>query len=151
MAATMMFLSPATRRISPGSLVTTVIWPSDADWMTAPMCESATETPIRSRMRAAVLALTVSTGQSAIRRRFGKTHTGEVRSQPASALGFNWGGNVRLAQIEDQSRQRMEFHAFPSLRVDHGSGRRRWLRRLPLVVKTPPHASRTEQEWQMSR
>jgi hypothetical protein len=55
-------LAPATRRISPGSLVTTVIWPSDADWMTAPMCESATETPIRSRMPAAVLALTVSSG-----------------------------------------------------------------------------------------
>jgi len=76
MAATMMFLSPATRRISPGSLVTTVIWPVDADWMTAPMCESATETPIRSRMPAAVLALTVFSGQSAIRRRFGKTRAG---------------------------------------------------------------------------
>ena len=39
----MMFLSVAIRRISPGSLVTTVIWPSDGDWMTAPTCESATE------------------------------------------------------------------------------------------------------------
>jgi len=53
-----------------------MIWPSDADWMTARMCESATETPIRSRMPAAVLALNVSSGQSAIRRRFGKTHAG---------------------------------------------------------------------------
>ena len=84
MTATMMFLSPATRRISPGSLVTTVIWPSDADWMTAPMCESATETSIGSRMPAAVLVLTVSSGQSAIRRRFGKTHAGASRrEQPA--------------------------------------------------------------------
>ena len=32
-----------------------------------------------------------------------------------------------------------------------GTGRRCWLRRLPLVVKTPPHASRTEQDRQMSR
>ena len=60
MAATVMFLSPATSRMSPGSLVTTVIWPWDADWMTAPRCESATETPVRSRMPAAVLALAVS-------------------------------------------------------------------------------------------
>ena len=36
-------------------------------------------------------------------------------------------------------------------RTDQGTGRRCWLRRLPLVVKTPPHASRTEQERQMSR
>jgi len=84
MAATVMFLSPATRRISAGSLVTTVIWPSGADWMTAPMCESATETLVRPRMPAAVLALAVSSGLSAIRRRFGKTQAGEVRSQRAS-------------------------------------------------------------------
>ena len=30
MAVTVMFLSPATSRISPGSLVTTVIWSSGA-------------------------------------------------------------------------------------------------------------------------
>jgi len=33
-----MSLSPATRRMSPGSLVTTVIWPAGADWITAPRC-----------------------------------------------------------------------------------------------------------------
>src|ERR1700759_1659077 len=43
------------------------------------------------------------------------------------------------------------FLAFPSQRVGHGSGRRYWLRRLPLAVKTPPHALRAEQEWQISR
>src|ERR1700678_3478358 len=41
-AATVMSLSPATRRISRGSPVTMVIWSSCADWMTAPMWESAT-------------------------------------------------------------------------------------------------------------
>jgi hypothetical protein len=35
--------------------------------------------------------------------------------------------------------------------ADQGTGRRCWLRRLPLVVKTPPHVSRTEQVRQMSR
>ena len=39
----------------------------------------------------------------------------------------------------------------PQRRVVQGTGRRCWLRRLPLVVKTPPHASRTEQVRQMSR
>jgi hypothetical protein len=67
MAATVMFLSPATRRISPGSPVTIVFRLSGADWMTAPVCESATETPVRSRMPAAALALAVSSGLSAIR------------------------------------------------------------------------------------
>ena len=52
--------------------------------MTAPMCESATETPVRSRMAAAVLALAVSSRRSAIRSRFGKAQAGEVRSHPAS-------------------------------------------------------------------
>ncbi len=62
--------------MSPGSLVTTVIWPAGADWMTAPRCASATETPVRLRMAAAVLALAASSGMSAIRRRFGKAHAG---------------------------------------------------------------------------
>ena len=66
MAATVMFLSLATSRVSPGSLVTTVIRPSGADRMTVPMCESAAETPVRSRMPAAALALAVSSGLSAI-------------------------------------------------------------------------------------
>lgn len=70
MATTMTFMSPATRRISPGSLVTTVICLWGADWMTVPGCESATDqTPVRSRMPAAVLALAVSSGLSAIRSR----------------------------------------------------------------------------------
>ena len=71
-ATTAMFLSPATSRISPGSLVTTVIWPWGADWITVPRCESAMETPVRSRISAAVLALAVSSGLSAIRSRFVK-------------------------------------------------------------------------------
>jgi hypothetical protein len=63
MTVTVMFLSPATSRVSPGSLVTTVICSSRADWMTAPMCESATETPVRSRMAAAVLAQAIGDPQ----------------------------------------------------------------------------------------
>src|ERR1035441_6722194 len=78
-------LSPATRRMSPGSLVTTAIsCPADADWITAPRCASATETPVRWRMAAAVLARAASSGTSAMRRRLGNTHAGEVRSHPAS-------------------------------------------------------------------
>ena len=49
-------LSPATRRMSPGSLLTTEIRSADADSMTAPMCASATETLVRSRIGAAALA-----------------------------------------------------------------------------------------------
>ena len=100
MAPTVMFVSPATGRISPGSLVTTVIFPSGADWMTVPMCESATETPVRSRMPAAALALVVSSELSAIRSRFGKTHAGEVRSPPAltrTAAGTTSRGDLRAA------------------------------------------------------
>ena len=98
MAATVMFLSPATRRISPGSLVTIVIRLSGPEWMTAPVCESATETPARSRMPAAALALAVCSGLSAIRSRFGKTRAGEVRAQPAStrtAAGTTTRGDLR--------------------------------------------------------
>ena len=72
-----MSLSPATRRMSPGSLVTTVIWPAGADWITAPRCASATETAVRLCMAAAVLAEAVSSGISAMRRWFGKAHAGE--------------------------------------------------------------------------
>lgn len=47
-ATTVISLSPATRRMSPRSLVTTVICcPADVDWITAPRCASATETSVR--------------------------------------------------------------------------------------------------------
>ena len=56
MVTTVMFLSPAIRRVSAGSLVMTEIRSADADWMTAPMCASATETCAACRMLAAALA-----------------------------------------------------------------------------------------------
>ena len=48
--------------------------------MAAPICASATDTPVRLRIAAATLALDVSSEMSAIRRRFGKAHAAEVRS-----------------------------------------------------------------------
>jgi len=53
---TVMFLSPAIRRRSAGSLVMTEIRATDADWTTPPMCASATETCAACRMPAAALA-----------------------------------------------------------------------------------------------
>jgi acetyl esterase/lipase len=50
------FLSPAIRRMSAGSLVMTEIRSADADWTTAPMCASATETCAACRILAAALA-----------------------------------------------------------------------------------------------
>jgi Type I restriction enzyme R protein N terminus (HSDR_N) len=86
---TVMALSPATKRISAGSLVTTVTRSATADPMTAPMCASATETPTpggcpRFRIAAAALACWVSSGTSAIRSRFGNAQEGAERSHPPS-------------------------------------------------------------------
>ena len=62
MAATVTVLSPATWRMSTGSLVTTAMRVARAEWMTAPMWASATETLVWVRMAAAVLAAVESRG-----------------------------------------------------------------------------------------
>lgn len=64
MPTIVMFLPSATRRMSSGSLVTTVTCAVGADQMAAPRCASATETPVRFRMAAAALAWAASSRTS---------------------------------------------------------------------------------------
>jgi hypothetical protein len=73
--------------------------------MTAPMCASATETPVRARTAAAVSAECVSSGESAVRSWFGNAQaypTRAVIERVISWTAVQNGRRVKLRYLGDR-------------------------------------------------